>query len=80
MTMSDERFAHMLKLSVIYIPVLRDRQMFDSLEELDDGDRHNVLNCLEIVADTFVEMQRRLNVKPRYKLTATIEADHDCNC
>lgn len=68
--MTDEHFAHMLKLATVYIPVLRSRSLFDDVQEMDDADIHNTLNCLEIVADTFVEMQRRLAVKPRFRRAA----------
>jgi len=68
--MDDVKFLHMLKLSAIYVDLMRSRQFFDGLDEADDGDRHNILNCLEIVANTFVEMQRRLNVKPVFTVKA----------
>jgi hypothetical protein len=72
--MDDERFAHMLKLSAVYIPILKSRRLFDDLQEMDRSEEHNALNCLEIVADTFVEMQRRLGVKPKFRLPARREA------
>lgn len=65
--MTDEQFQHMLKLATIYIPVLRSRTLFDDAQEMSNGDIHNTLNCLEIVADTFVEMQRRLGAKPKFR-------------
>ncbi len=68
--MTDEQFSHMLKLSTVYVDLMRSRQFFDGLDKADDGDRHNILNCLEIVADTFVEMQRRLGVKPVFTVKA----------
>jgi len=68
--MDDDRFAHMLKLSSVYISVLKSRCLFDDLREMDSSEEHNALNCLEIVADTFVEMQRRLGVKPKFRVKA----------
>ena len=68
--MTDEHFAHMLKLSAVYITVLQSRTLFDGVDEMSKNDIHNTLNCLEIVADTFVEMQRRLGVKPKFKVQA----------
>ena len=68
--MTDEQFDHMLKLSTVYITVMRSRSFFDGIEDMDDADIHNTLNCLEIVADTFVEMQRRLGAKPRFRCAA----------
>jgi hypothetical protein len=68
--MTDEHFAHMLKLSTVYILVMQSRALFDDVEEMTSADRHNALNCLEIVADTFVEMQRRLGVKPTFRVNA----------
>jgi hypothetical protein len=38
---------------------------------MDRSEEHNALNCLEIVADTFVEMQRRLGVKPKFRVKAS---------
>lgn len=73
--MTEERFAHMLKLSAVYIPVLRSRALFENLEDMDDADRHNTLNCLETVADTFVEMQRRLGAKPKFRRAALTQAE-----
>lgn len=75
--MDDAKFQHMLKLSTVYVDLMRSRKFFDGLDEADDGDRHNILNCLEIVADTFVEMQRRLNVKPVFtvKARSTLEGE-----
>lgn len=61
--MDDDQFAHMLKLSTVYISVLKSRCLFDDLREMDSSEEHNALNCLEIVADTFIEMQRRLSVR-----------------
>ena len=71
--MTDEQFDHMLKLSTVYITVMRNRSFFDGIEEMDDADIHNALNCLEIVADTFVEMQRRLGAKPRFRRAASTQ-------
>jgi hypothetical protein len=68
--MDDDRFAHMLKLSTVYISVLKSRCLFDDLREMDSSEEHNALNCLEIVADTFIEMQRRLSVKPKFRINA----------
>ena len=75
--MTDEHFAHMLKLATVYIPVLRSRSLFDDVQEMDDADIHNTLNCLEIVADTFVEMQRRLGAKPRFRRAAITPETRD---
>ena len=75
--MTDEHFAHMLKLATVYIPVLRSRSLFDDVQEMDDADIHNTLNCLEIVADTFVEMQRRLRAKPRFRRAALTQEKSD---
>ena len=58
--MDDERFAHMLVLSDIYLPVLQERAIFDNADTSCAGDRRNTLNALQIIADTFVEMRRRL--------------------
>jgi len=68
--MTDEKFEHMLKMSAFYLPILRGRTLFDDYDDMDEGDKHNTLNCLEIVADTFVEMQRRLGVKPKFSVKA----------
>jgi hypothetical protein len=68
--MDDDQFAHMLKLSTLYISVLKSRCLFDDLREMDSSEEHNALNCLEIVADTFIEMQRRLSVKPKFRIKA----------
>lgn len=77
--MDDDRFEHMLKMSVAYICVLQSRSVFEDFKNWSNADEHNALNCLEIVADTFVEMQRRLGVKPKYKfklpLTSRIEGE-----
>ena len=68
--MDDDRFAHMLRMSAVYISVLRSRSIFDGYEDMDESDIHNTLNCLEIVAETFVEMQRRLGAKPVFRISA----------
>jgi len=68
--MTDEHFAHMLKLSTVYIPILQSRTLLDEAEDMDEGDRHNAHNCLEIVAETFIEMQRRLSAKPKFRVKA----------
>ena len=68
--MDDDQFAHMLKLSIVYISVLKSRCLFDDLRKMDSSEEHNALNCLEIVADTFVEMQRRLSAKPKFRVKA----------
>ena len=68
--MTDEQFDHMLRISTVYITVMQGRSLFDGIEEMDKADIHNTLNCLEIVADTFVEMQRRLGAKPRFRRAA----------
>ncbi len=68
--MTDEHFAHMLKLATVYIPILQGRTLLNEAEDMDEGDRHNAHNCLEIVADTFLEMQRRLAVKPVFRVQA----------
>jgi len=68
--MDDDRFSHMLKLYTVYIPILKSRCLFDDLREADNSEEHNALNCLEIVADTFVEMQRRLSAKPKFRVKA----------
>jgi hypothetical protein len=75
--MTDEHFAHMLKLATVYIPVMRNRSFFDGIDDMDDADIHNALNCLEIVADTFVEMQRRLGAKPRFRRAAITHEKRD---
>lgn len=72
--MTDEHFAHMLKLASVFIPILQGRTLFEDHDTLDEADLHNRLNCLEIVGDTFVEMQRRLGVKPRFRVKA--RTDH----
>lgn len=71
--MTDEHFAHMLKLSTVYISVMQSRCLFDDLEDMTEADKHNSLNCLEIVAETFIEMQRRLGVKPTFRVSARTE-------
>jgi hypothetical protein len=68
--MTNEHFAHMLKLSTVFISVMQSRALFDDIDEMTEADKHNSLNCLEIVADTFVEMQRRLGVKPMFRVRA----------
>jgi hypothetical protein len=75
--MDDDQFAHMLKLSTVYISVLKSRCLFDDLREMDSSEEHNALNCLEIVADTFVEMQRRLGVKPKFRVKASAALSGD---
>lgn len=75
--MDDDQFAHMLKLSTVYIPILKSRCLFDDLQDMDRSEEHNALNCLEIVADTFVEMQRRLGVKPKFRVKASAEPSGD---
>lgn len=65
--MTDDKFEHYLKLSVIFLPILQDRMIFDDADETSE---HNTLNGLQIIAETFVEMQRRLNVKPVFKISA----------
>ena len=75
--MDDDQFAHMLKLSTVYISVLKSRCLFDDLREMDSSEEHNALNCLEIVADTFVEMQRRLGVKPKFRVKASAAISGD---
>jgi hypothetical protein len=75
--MDDDRFAHMLKLSTVYIPILKSRCLFDDLRDMDSSEKHNALNCLEIVADTFVEMQRRLSAKPKFRVKARAEPSGD---
>lgn len=72
--MDEDRFQHMLALSAIYIPILRTRALFEDVKEMDAADIHNTLNCLQIIADTFVEMQRRLDVRPRFTVKATCAA------
>ena len=72
--MDDARFQNMLALSAIYLPVLRDRALFEGVEEMDAADIHNTLNCLQIIADTFVEMQRRLDARPRFTVKAVSAA------
>jgi hypothetical protein len=68
--MSDERFEHMLKLSTIYIPVLQSRELLNDAKRMDRSDKHNAHNGLQIVAETFVEMQRRLGAKPKFRVKA----------
>ncbi len=68
--MDDAKFEHMLKLSTVFISVMQARSLFEEEENWSDSDRHGYLNCLEIVADTFVEMQSRLGVKPKFRLPA----------
>ena len=75
--MTDEQFDHMLKLSTVYITVMRNRSFFDGIEDMDDADIHNTLNCLEFVSDTFVEMQRRLGAKPRFRRAAITQEARD---
>jgi hypothetical protein len=75
--MDDDRFAHMLKLSTVYISVLKSRCLFDDLREMDSSEEHNALNCLEIVADTFLEMQRRIGVKPKFRVKASAARSGD---
>lgn len=74
--MDDAHFAHMLKMSAVYIPVMKGRIIFDGVDAMSDNDKHNTLNCLEIVADTFLEMQRRLGVKPKFKVKSRTEIDN----
>jgi hypothetical protein len=72
--MDDDQFARKLKLSTIYVDLMKSRRFFEGVEGLElfeDCDKRTVLNCLEIVADTFVEMQRRLGVKPIFRVKAT---------
>lgn len=75
--MTEDQFDHMLKLSTVYITVMRNRSFFDGIEDMDDADIQNALNCLEIVADTFVEMQRRLGAKPRFRRAALTQEKRD---
>ena len=75
--MTEDQIDHMLKLSTVYITVMQSRSFFDGIEEMDDADIHNALNCLEIVADTFVEMQRRLGAKPRFRRAAITKGERE---
>ena len=75
--MDDDQFAQMLKLSTVYIPILKSRCLFDDLREMDSSEEHNALNCLEIVADTFLEMQRRIGVKPKFRVKASAARSGD---
>jgi DNA polymerase III epsilon subunit-like protein len=56
---------------------MRNRSFFDGIDDMDGADIHNALNCLEIVADTFVEMQRRLGAKPRFRRAAITQEKRD---
>jgi hypothetical protein len=55
---------------------------------MDSSEEHNALNCLEIVADTFLEMQRRIGVKPKleskpvpqYRETSMSDNKPPCEC
>jgi hypothetical protein len=68
--MDDARFAHMLKLASIYIGLFQTREFFDGAEEWTNSEKENSLTCMEIVAETFIEMQRRLGAKPIFRMKA----------
>jgi hypothetical protein len=74
--MDDAKFKRMLGMSVIYVDLMKSRQFFEGLDESDTDDKHVILNCLEIVADTFVEMQRRLGVKAMFRSKARTTQPH----
>jgi hypothetical protein len=70
--MDGERFAHMLMLSSIHVELMRSGRFFDGVEGMDVSDKHNMLTCMAIVAETFVEMQQRLGVKPKFTMKARV--------
>jgi len=70
--MDDELFEHMVELSTIFLPVMRSRAILDGIVGLTDREESDILTPLQIVADTFVEMQRRLGIKPRFSFPSNM--------
>lgn len=60
--MDDDAFAHLLKLSNIYLPAMEGGYLLDGIDELREAERKTIVTCLKVVAAAFVEMQRRLEV------------------
>lgn len=69
MSMTTEKLEHMCKLSTVWASFILSDD-FDVNDVVGDEHPQNVENCFKILAETFFEVQRRLNLKPRYRVPA----------
>ena len=63
MAFSDDQLEHMCKLSVITIDLIRNPDNGITIPEVNDKDASNMLN---ILAETFIELMKRQEIKPRF--------------
>lgn len=61
--MTDEMLNHMCKLSCVTVDMIRNPDNGITAPHVSDGDLRNMLS---ILADTFVELQRRQGIRPRF--------------
>ena len=80
--MDDERFEHMLKMSAVWIDSLLNTTHDELLEvyrEEGGGYLRNSHNCNQILAETCLELMRRLGVKPKFTVTARMQGYGECH-
>ena len=64
--MTDDMLNHMCKLSTVTVDMIRNPANGITAPEISDSDLRNMLT---ILADTFVELQRRQGIKPHFGRT-----------
>ena len=62
--MTDDMLNHMCKLSTVTVDMIRNPENGLTAPGVSDSDLRNMLG---ILADTFVELQRRQGIKPRFR-------------
>lgn len=66
--MEDSDLRHICHLSSIAVAMVRDPDFVDVLRDgQDQSEAKNTATCLRILADAFVELMNRCDMKPRFR-------------
>ncbi len=65
--MTDEHLAHMCRLSTVVASMIMGKD-FDVEDLCADEHPQNVDNMFKILAETFVELQSRAGLKPKFRV------------
>lgn len=68
--MTDERLRHLCRLASITADLFRSQEHVDEMVEIYGREGRDIAQCHRILADAFVELARRQEMRPRFRVAA----------
>jgi hypothetical protein len=67
---TEDEVQHLCRLASIAVSMVYDPGFAEEFAAGDSSEQHNMTNCLQILADAYVELAARQGIKPRFKVQA----------